>query len=353
MIGEILTRIVAYVFSAGCAVAIELNLFILTLALPFWLIPSTERAFYGVLRSLVAFTVAVPAYQFIMLFVDGLMSLTLRLIMFGSLGVPGASVGQAASGVAYTVSAAIVAMSSPEFVACVLFGYLIAYIFLAIYAALKTPKLITLFLQGAGAVGGFVSMMATGAVVGLVGFAMAASGSPALARRGLSFARSRRDAGGGSLGGAQTTADFLPGGPGPQSGGGNRFGTAGSQTPPASHPQLGRVVSREYSEGTPRPSGAAPVASQPPAVAPAAAVPRPSDRRDVAEGLGLGLQISARTLRTDSPSEAMDAAIQTLKAHADAKERQEEQAYRRNMRQAALAKASRGQAASPQAQPLD
>ena len=81
-LGVVLTRMVAFLFTAIVKVLIEVNLFVLVLAMPFWLLPATEEAFYGVLRSLATLAVAVPAYQFVMLLVDALMALVLKYLLF-------------------------------------------------------------------------------------------------------------------------------------------------------------------------------------------------------------------------------------------------------------------------------
>lgn len=85
-IGVTLTRMVAFFFAAGTGAMIEVELFMLVLVVPLWLLPATENAFFGVLRSLVALALAAPAYQFIMLFVDALMGLVLKYLLFGPLG---------------------------------------------------------------------------------------------------------------------------------------------------------------------------------------------------------------------------------------------------------------------------
>jgi hypothetical protein len=55
-IGVVLTRMVAFFFAAGVGVLIEVDLFVLVVAVPFWLLPATEDAFHGALRSLVSLT---------------------------------------------------------------------------------------------------------------------------------------------------------------------------------------------------------------------------------------------------------------------------------------------------------
>ncbi len=166
-IGVVLTRMIAFFFAAGVAAMIEIELFVLVVAVPFWLLPATEDAFHGVLRSLVSLTLTVPAYQFIMLFVDALMGLVLKYFLFGPLasGLPGAAA--TAGGATHLVVAALAVVGSAgEIVPLVAFCYLTAYLFLAIYIALKTPKLLAVFMKGAGAGGLFLSQFATGLISG-------------------------------------------------------------------------------------------------------------------------------------------------------------------------------------------
>ena len=129
-LGVVLTRMVAFLFTAIVKVLIEVNLFVLVLAMPFWLLPATEEAFYGVLRSLGALAVSVPAYQFIMLFVDALMALVLKYLLFGPLAPGGGGALPAIGGAAYAVSAAVaVAGSGGEIIALATFCYLVTYLF--------------------------------------------------------------------------------------------------------------------------------------------------------------------------------------------------------------------------------
>ncbi len=166
-IGVQLTRMIAFFFTAAVKVLIEADLFVLVLAMPFWLLPATEEAFYGVLRSLLSLSVVVPAYQFIMLFVDALMGLVLKYAIFGPLAVPGGGAAQAAGGAAAMVASALVVLGSGgEIIALATFCYLAAYVFLAVYVAIKTPKLVAVFTRGAGAAGSFLSLFATGLVSG-------------------------------------------------------------------------------------------------------------------------------------------------------------------------------------------
>ena len=165
-VGIVLTRLVAFVFTAAVKALIELDLFVLVLAMPFWLLHATEEAFYGVLRSLVSLSVVVPAYQFIMLFVDALMGLALKYVIFGPLA-SGSGAVQAAGGAATMIVTALAALGGGgEIIALATFCYLVAYLFLAVYVACKTPRLVGLFLKGAGVAGAFLATFATGLIAG-------------------------------------------------------------------------------------------------------------------------------------------------------------------------------------------
>lgn len=182
-IGVVLTRLVAFAFTLGVRVLLEVNLFLLVLAVPFWLLPATEEAFYGTLRLLLWLSVVVPAYQFIMLFVDGLMGLVLKSIVFGPAAAGSLSASSALGGGATLVVSALAAVATGgETIALVTFGYLVTYVFLAIYVATKTPRLVALFLKGAGAAGGFLATFATGLIAGaLTSVATAAVGGGGVA----------------------------------------------------------------------------------------------------------------------------------------------------------------------------
>ncbi|HVW22054.1 MAG TPA: hypothetical protein VHC86_12640, partial [Opitutaceae bacterium] len=162
-VGVVLTRAVAFCFTLGVRVLMEVDLFVLTLALPLWLLPATEEAFYGVLRSLVSLSVMVPAYQFVMLLVDALMGLVLKYLIFG----PAAAGGSLAASAGYGTAAAIAAIASGgELIALASFCYVFAYLFLAVYAALQTPRLVHRFVRGAGAGAAFLAAFGTGLVAG-------------------------------------------------------------------------------------------------------------------------------------------------------------------------------------------
>jgi len=280
-IGVVLTRMIAFFFAAGIGVLIEVELFVLVIAVPFWLLPATEDAFHGVLRSLVSLTLVVPAYQFIMLFVDALMGLVLRYILFGPLATGASGAPGAAGGAAYMVAAALsVVGSGGEIVPLVIFCYLAAYLFLAIYMAIKTPKLLAVFMKGAGAAGLFLSNFATGLIAG----ASAALATAAVA------------GGGGSIAGRLLGA-------------GQAGGTPGGLRP-HSRPSLGPVVASSLQ----RPAEAAAVPVSPPADAPPAAAPR-GPAGALRTTAAFGLRTFVDCLQADSPAEGISLAVRALETH--------------------------------------
>ena len=166
-IGIILTKLVSFIFTIGVTTLIEVELFVLALAVPFWLLPSTEEAFYGVIRSLTSLSLIVPAYQFIMLFVDGLMGLVLKYMLLGPAATIGTGTTGTLTGVTYTGSLILATISSNgELIILVMAGYLIAYLFLSIFIAIKTPSLITSFIKGTGVAIEFMSNFTTGIIAG-------------------------------------------------------------------------------------------------------------------------------------------------------------------------------------------
>lgn len=330
-IGGALTRIVAFVFTAGMRVMLELNLFVLVIALPFWLLPTTENAFYGVLRSLVSFSVVVPVYQFLMLFVDALMGLALRYLILGPLAVSSGGAGQSISGVAYMIAAA----ASGELIVLVTICYVLTYVFLAIYMAIKTPKFITLFLKGAGAAGAFVMAMATGALAGVAttvisaalatggaaggGIAARLLGAGAAARAGTSPVPTTRVSMGPPLGRPVVATTTAPSTPAP----------AGMPRPP-----LGRVVSTSVEPPPPPPRvEAPPVAAPAPRRVPA---PRVVRGYHVAEAFSYGIRTFVDALAAESPGQGFRIAVENLNRHLYRQERDEERVYRALVREEAM-----------------
>ena len=285
-LGVVLTRMIAFLFAAAVRVLIEVNLFVLALALPFWLLPATEEAFYGVLRTLGALAIVVPAYQFIMLFVDALMALVLKYLLFGPLAAGGGGVLQTAGGAGYAGAAGLAVIGSGgEIVALATLCYLVAYLFLAIYAALKTPKLVAIFLKGAGAAGAFLSTFATGLIAGA---------STALATAAV---------GGGGIAGGLL-------------GGGGSFpflSSAGAGAAPAAaraavfRPQLGQVVAKSL----PSAAGAAPA-------------PRRETGSSWSETVRFGVSTFVENLGATSPADAFETARKGWERQQKLKEKEED-----------------------------
>jgi len=296
-IGVVLTRMVAFFLNAATGALLEIELFVLVLAMPLWLLPATEDAFHGVLRSLVALSVAVPAYQFIMLFVDALMALVLKFALFGPL-TPGAGGAAAAAGGAASMVAAAVAVvgSGGEALVLAMFCYLVAYAFLAVYVAVKTPRLVAIFLKGAGAAGAFLSAFATGLIAG---------GATALSTAAV--------AGSGGLAGRILGAGSrLAGAAGTTRG-------AGAAAP---RPSPGRYTA-------PFPETAAPRSRSRREPVPAA--PPPEARRPASvlrETAGFGLRTFVDCLRADSPSDGLKIALHSLDAHRRQREKETEARHR-------------------------
>jgi len=289
-IGVVLTRMVAFFFNAATGALIEIELFMLVLAMPLWLLPATEGAFHGVLRSLVALSIAVPAYQFIMLFVDALMALVLKYVMFGPLAAGNPGAAQAAGGVATMVVAAVVAVGSGgEMVALVMFCYMIAYLFLAIFVAIKTPKLVAFFLKGAGAAGAFLSTFATGLIAG----ATAALTTAAVA------------GGGGGLAGR------MLGGGGPLRGIFSQHHAPSSGLSPGRFKYAGQEQARR--PATPKR-----------AAAPAPPPPPPSSPSPFREAAGFGLQTFTDCLQANSPGDGFKIAMHAWDGHRKQKEKEAE-----------------------------
>jgi hypothetical protein len=304
-IGVVLTRMVAFFFAAGVGVLIEVELFALVVAVPFWLLPATEDAFLGVLRSLVSLTLVVPAYQFIMLFVDALMGLVLRYILFGPLASGDSGTPGTVGGAAYMVAAALsVVGSAGEIVPLAMFCYLVAYLFLAIYIAIRTPKLLAVFLKGAGAAGLFLCNFATGLVAG----ASAALATAAVA------------AGGGGMAGRLLGA-------------GQAGGALGHTRHPA-RSNLGPVIASSLR----RPAGQAPLPGPPPPDAPSVPAPHRA-AGSLRTTAAFGVRTFVDCLQADSPVEGISLAVRALESHRKQNEKEAEARHK--------ARAQAEKAASP------
>ncbi len=306
-VGVVLTRMVAFFFTAATGALIEIELFMLVLAMPLWLLPATEGAFYGVMRSLVALSAAVPAYQLIMLFVDALMGVVLKYAMFGPLAAGNAGAAQTAGGIATLVATALVAVGSGgEMVALVMFCYMISYVFLAIYVAIKTPKLVALFLKGAGAAGSFLSTFATGLIAG----ASAALATAAVAGGGGSFA-GRMLAGGHS---------------GPMRGAfsqGRTGAVSGNNGPSLVRPVLRQpkfAAGENRRRRSPVPRGPSEIDSPP-------STPNPH-ASPWGEAAGFGFRTFTDCLGADSPGEGFKIAMRALESHRKQKEKEAEASHK-------------------------
>jgi hypothetical protein len=296
-IGVMLTRMVAFLFTLGTSALIEVELFVVVLAMPLWLLPATEEAFHGALRILAALSLAAPAYQFLMLFVDALMGLVLKYLVLGPLAAGNVTAGSAAGSAAYAaVAAAAVAASGGEIIALALFCYLSAYLFLAIYFAFKTPKLVAGFLKGAGAGSQFLSTFATGLVSGAAAaFATAsvAAGAGGLTARWLQGGAAAGRGGGGGMA------------PGPLVG--RRFETAATRTTP-----LAGGTSNPGPAATPIPAIAA---GQSQGAAPPASA--------ISAAASFGVRTFVDCLGAKSPADGFSTALAAL---ADYRKQQEKEA---------------------------
>jgi hypothetical protein len=310
--GVVLTRMIAYLFTAAVKVLIEVDLFVLVLAMPFWLLPATEEAFYGVLRSLLSLSIMVPAYQFIMLFVDALMGLVLKYVMFGPLAVSG-GVAQTAGGAAALVAAALAVLGSGgEIIALVTFCYIVAYLFLAVYAALKTPRLVAVFLKGAGIAGSFLSTFATGLIAG----ASSALATAAVAGGG-GLAGSILGMGGGQAGGLSQ----------PYRAAYSRLSSQAPASPPAGGTFQPRF-SRSYAPRPPAPPSGGPAPTGQPEQPPSQDVRPGKTTTTVGEVLRFGARSFIDGLEADSPGEGFKYAMQAWEQHRKQKEKAEEARYK-------------------------
>jgi hypothetical protein len=224
------------------------------------------------------------------------------------------------------VTAAIAYVSGGELVVLVMICYLVAYVFLAVYIAFKTPKLITVFLRGAGAAGAFVTSFATGLIAGAVTTLLA--GAVAGGALGGAGGAASRLLGGGSspgLGPVPSGGGAGPAGPGSISVGHapDRPSGAGRLAPPV----LGKLVATGLSPPTP------------PVAAPVAPAPVASSSRTEAtqaprwsEAFGFGIRTFVDNLSAETPGQGFKIAISNFQAHLQHKEADEEKRYRDVMR---------------------
>jgi len=322
-IGIILTRMVAFCFTAAVGALIEVELFMLLLALPLWLLPATESAFYGVLRSLISLSVAVPAYQLIMLFVDALMGVVLKAIILGPGASSNAGTNQDLAGAGYSVTAAIAAIGTGgELIGLVITCYLIAYVFLAVYVARKTPKLVGSFVKGAGAASTFLSTFATGLMAGAataLATTAVGAGSGSLAGRLL----------GGSSPSARSVRGYVPHTP-------SQRGDLSARVKVPSTSAIGgrpAAQSSRSSPPTPLQAPTAPKAGPSPARAEA---PAGSSRLGATALFGIRTFIDC--LDADSPGSAFDTALRALETHRKQKEKEADARHKSEQEAAKAAK---------------
>lgn len=311
-IGVLLARMVAFFFTAAIGVMIEVELFLLVIAVPLWLLPATEDAFLGILRSLASLSLVVPAYQFIMLFVDALMGLVLKYVMLGPLAT-GGGLARTAGGATYLVATAITVVGSGgDIVILAIFCYLVAYIFLAVYVAMKTPRLLAVFMKGAGAAGMFLSTFATGLISGAtsaLATAAVAGGGTGLAGRFLGGqlpARPARISQSADRGRASRSAATIPPRPDRSS-----LVSASMRAPPQFPREQIPVAPARTSER----AGGAPRSSVPPA----------SKLRETA---AFGWRTFVDCLQADSPGDGVTIALRALDNHRKQKEKEAEAAHK-------------------------
>jgi len=184
--------------------------------------------------------------------------------------------------------------SGGEIIALATFCYLVAYIFLAVYIACKTPRLVGVFLKGAGAAGAFLSTFATGLIAGgSTALATAAVGGNGIAG-GLLGAGRGIGGGGGSL-----PLPFLP------SGGQARDRPGGGAA--IFRPQLRRVMATSLQQDSPN---------------------GPTSRRESGTAWGetarFGLRTFVENLGATSPADGLETARKAWERQLKQKEKEED-----------------------------
>ncbi len=130
---------------------IELNVAVLTFALPFWLLPATPKAFTGIVRALCGLAFALPAFQMFTFIADCIAAKILSL----------AASGMVIAGVISPMTGWLPALA-------ITLGYIVGYSTVIVLLLFRTPKIVNAFLNGAGGVASFVGTMATGMAAGVM-----------------------------------------------------------------------------------------------------------------------------------------------------------------------------------------
>jgi hypothetical protein len=130
---------------------IEMNVWLMVVVMPLWLLPVTPKAFPAVFRSLFNATIFLPVFQLLMLITDAIFAKVLQWASTGGF-----------------VTVAVTPVLGPLPALGIGLGYIVAYIVTVIVLLKKTPAIINAAFSGAGAVGTFVGTQAKGLAAGVL-----------------------------------------------------------------------------------------------------------------------------------------------------------------------------------------
>lgn len=183
--------LLASVITFGACVLIEAQLFVMALMFPFWLHPATEKAFTAPIKAAVGAALWLPAFQLVMMIVDGLYGGLLKAVVLGTGALAGAL-----NGAGGTLLASQAIGAGGLAFAAMLLAFALIYFFIAVAAALKTPGWIKMAMEGGNVAADFLMKQATTVAEGAM---LAATIGAGVATAGVGLAAGGAALGGGAL----------------------------------------------------------------------------------------------------------------------------------------------------------
>jgi hypothetical protein len=145
----------AYIIARGSNIVlnllIELNVMLLVVVMPLWLLPTTSAAFTGAIRSIFNATLVMPTFQIAMFITDAVFSKVMNYVS-----------------VAATAGAISTVFIGPMALLAIMLGYIVAYVAVIVLILWKTPSMLHKMFTGAGVVSAFLGAQLTGMAAGIM-----------------------------------------------------------------------------------------------------------------------------------------------------------------------------------------
>lgn len=201
---------VSFIAAYGFRLMVEVALLALPLAYPLWLWPATSKAFTASLERVFTFALLLPAFQFMMILVDGIFCMAFSL--FAGAGATNGLIWGAASGGIGAVVAICLTMLL----------WALAYLVAALWILVLTPSIVGSFVKnGSGlfTLGGAVAKSLGAAGLAAAGIGVAGVGALAAGGVAAATAAGGGAGAGGAAGGVAGTAGAAGSGGGGIAGG--------------------------------------------------------------------------------------------------------------------------------------